>query len=791
MIQIFGKENNASGLTILRGIFSESNFYSENLVIHLIKGSVSITNSEVSHHLQEAQMMILERNETTSIKSLSEDSYTIIYQISTQHLNSVIDMTKYHLPTQIIDQSMSTGKKLVTASNEAIQYLRQNDGKVDFHLINLSSELLHQLVKNYFSESSHNRSTNSRVLRAFAYIENNYTEVITLEDIANYFAVSPSYFSRFFKEKTGTNFLEYLTTFRLKKIAKRIISSDEKIASIASEEGFTNINSFNRKFREKYGCSPREYRQATTRKKATSSRDSSHELVKDIPLIDSNSYEEKRVTIKNTSEVKINRYPWKKIMNFGSAEDLLQYDLRTHVKLLKQELSIEYVRIWNLFTKGMNIDPTITTHYNFEKIDSVLDFLIEAGIKPFIELRYKIRRIHRSTKEALIYEKEDFKFRLNSEEWFDLINQFINHVNNRYGKKIVNEWKMEFSFEHYQNRNELDEFISHYKRTYGILKSAAPAIQVGGPGAMAQNVGEYSYKEDLFYFFKQGVSFDFITYLVYPYLVGLGGEKNAERIEREDFLPGIVADINQNVENSPYKGKSIYITEWNITISNRNAINDSLYKGAYIIRNFSAILDKIEGISYWVGSDLFSEFIDSRDILHGGVGLIARGSIVKPSYHAFRFLNFLEKDIVFQTEELVVSQEKEQGLFSLIMNNYKPLNTNYYLKNEDEVHIDDINTFFSDNNQKHFAIKFSLEAQKKYEVKVFRVNDEFGNVMTGWKDIGFRSSLKNKDLEYLRLTASPKIKFYQMMSDEKGILIINTDLAPNEFVYLTIAKVNN
>jgi AraC-like DNA-binding protein len=55
------------------------------------------------------------------------------------------------------------------------------------------------------------------------YIENHYSSVITLDEIASQFGFSAAYFSRYFKKHTGSNFLDYLTDYRLEKAAKTII----------------------------------------------------------------------------------------------------------------------------------------------------------------------------------------------------------------------------------------------------------------------------------------------------------------------------------------------------------------------------------------------------------------------------------------------------------------------------------------------------------------------------------------------------------------------------------------
>ena len=90
------------------------------------------------------------------------------------------------------------------------------------------------------------------------YVENNYMEKITIEDIANEVGLSQSHFMKYFKNTMGTSFVDYLNEYRLTMASRLLISSDSSILAIASEVGFENLSYFNRIFKKRFG--PREYR---------------------------------------------------------------------------------------------------------------------------------------------------------------------------------------------------------------------------------------------------------------------------------------------------------------------------------------------------------------------------------------------------------------------------------------------------------------------------------------------------------------------------------------------------
>lgn len=92
------------------------------------------------------------------------------------------------------------------------------------------------------------------------YIENNYMNKITIEDMAKELHISESHFMKFFKNTMGTTFTEYLNDYRLTMAGRLLLSSGDSILNIAAEVGFDNLSYFNRQFKKHYYVTPREYR---------------------------------------------------------------------------------------------------------------------------------------------------------------------------------------------------------------------------------------------------------------------------------------------------------------------------------------------------------------------------------------------------------------------------------------------------------------------------------------------------------------------------------------------------
>lgn len=109
---------------------------------------------------------------------------------------------------------------------------------------------------------SHNPKSLEKMKTVLKYVEEHYTEKLTIDDMAKLTFYSKSHFMKFFKVNMGTGFTKYLNDYRLTMAARLLKSSDESILMIAEESGFDNLSYFNRIFKRKYGVSPGSYRKS-------------------------------------------------------------------------------------------------------------------------------------------------------------------------------------------------------------------------------------------------------------------------------------------------------------------------------------------------------------------------------------------------------------------------------------------------------------------------------------------------------------------------------------------------
>lgn len=127
----------------------------------------------------------------------------------------------------------------------------------------LLAELLISLQRYREGEEENDGSEDAahgRMRDVAAYLCEHAREQITLTDVANHFALSPSHLSRVFHQETGFGVREYLVHYRIRQACDLLLNSGLSVTQIADLCGFSDSNYFGDAFKKATGLSPREYR---------------------------------------------------------------------------------------------------------------------------------------------------------------------------------------------------------------------------------------------------------------------------------------------------------------------------------------------------------------------------------------------------------------------------------------------------------------------------------------------------------------------------------------------------
>lgn len=130
---------------------------------------------------------------------------------------------------------------------------------IDEDIIKSSIDALVVAVNKLPQMAETNEKDDERLVSMKNYIQANYKD-ITLEDVAVRFGLSEPYVSKYFKDKAGVTFKDYVLQIRMKKAKTLLKNTNMTIESIADSLGYPNVEHFSRLFKKKYKVSPIQFR---------------------------------------------------------------------------------------------------------------------------------------------------------------------------------------------------------------------------------------------------------------------------------------------------------------------------------------------------------------------------------------------------------------------------------------------------------------------------------------------------------------------------------------------------
>ena len=104
-------------------------------------------------------------------------------------------------------------------------------------------------------------SGEARMDKVYKWTIRNYNHKISLNEAASVAGMNTTAFCRYFKQKTGKTFAQFVNELRIGYACKLLRHGNQTIAYICDEAGFNNLSNFNRQFKAAITRSPSEYRE--------------------------------------------------------------------------------------------------------------------------------------------------------------------------------------------------------------------------------------------------------------------------------------------------------------------------------------------------------------------------------------------------------------------------------------------------------------------------------------------------------------------------------------------------
>ncbi|MEU6857512.1 beta-xylosidase [Glycomyces sp. NPDC046736] len=509
---------------------------------------------------------------------------------------------------------------------------------------------------------------------------------------------------------------------------------------------------------------------------------------------------------------------WSECVGAGRANEALRADWQRQFAEAVDLLGFRYLRFHGLFHDDMFVyresdgggfgpnTPLPAPVHTFSYVDKVFDFILECGVRPFVELGFMPRELATVT-ETLFWWGAHGSPPKDMDRWTELVAKTIEHWIDRYGRAEVRQWRFEVWNEpnlvpHFWTGTKT-EYFELYARTVEAVKRIDPELKVGGPSTSVfvpddRYEGEYEdrskthataaapdvdaldwrpvwIEEFLAWCAEREVPVDFVSTHLYPTDYAFGADGTGVQLSRyADATFDDLTLLRKLLADSAYPEAEVHITEWSSSPSSRDRMHDTLFAATFITRSYLRCAALADSVSYWAFTDVFEEGGAGIGPFHGGFGLVNENGIHKPTFHAMRMLERLGDRLLLTTPHGVVSRDSRTSAVSAVFFNYP-----------DEMGAKAIGSANSYPQTRALAEKgpgrrigHAIEGLAPGTVFLVEILDwEHGNVAEAWYELGSPINPTREENRHLGTVADALLR-YTLIVPESGVLELDVDLPP-------------
>lgn len=524
------------------------------------------------------------------------------------------------------------------------------------------------------------------------------------------------------------------------------------------------------------------------------------------------SFAQKRVIDANVNDIKspLDRF-YSHTVGSGYAALGLRQTWQEHLKIVHEECGFKYVRFHGIFHDNMRVFDYLfenasviydwkfnqnrayrgdtseligkrTPVYNWMYVDILYDAILDAGMKPFVELGFMPEALA-SGSSSVFWWKGLTSPPTSFEQWGLLIEEFVRHLENRYGEEEIKTW----FFEVWNEPNGAfwkgtqEEYFKLYEFSAHAIKKVNANYKVGGP-----STGGGKWLTDFIEFCRLGnVPVDFITTHTYGTKGGFFDEFGTRHLWVREESDRVSIEIDENIQEiaaSAMPHLPIYMTEWNSSFSPRDPVHDHYFNASYILDKIKKAEGKLASMSYWTFSDVFEESGPPNAPFHGGFGLINLQGIKKPSFFSYKYLNSLGDTELKNSDPLSWVCKNQEGIQILLWDYSQPKqgdvsNQMYYIQDIPAKRTGDIDILLR-------GLK-----KGKYEMNIYRTGYRNNDPYADYFDMGRPPSLTRRQVQDIKGKNNDQPVFFEVLVvGRDGLLKYNLELKENDVYYITISK---
>ena len=188
--------------------------------------------------------------------------YNIFFELEPDTRTKFSSKTLTNLNTEVFRELKKDFSHL--ANLEELSLVNNNQEEKELYTLYLITKICRNVVTNPKSISEDNTEL-FQIMKSLEYIQKNYADKITIEELARQASMSKSSFFRFFEKYYNTTPIEYLNNYRIIVAKKMLSETNKSIVVISQDCGFFDSSHFIKQFKEITGITPVKYRKDNTK----------------------------------------------------------------------------------------------------------------------------------------------------------------------------------------------------------------------------------------------------------------------------------------------------------------------------------------------------------------------------------------------------------------------------------------------------------------------------------------------------------------------------------------------
>lgn len=747
-------------------------------LILMLEGQCDLFIGEQKYHMKDNDMVIVNKNTFHNLETVNEATLiSVLLDLKSFGLtNDEIEQTEFNL-NSMINEDDERYDQLRYLIYSIIKYNTMENVNSIYTNRAISFSFFAQLMNGFSIIKQSNYKINdayNTLTTIGSWLNDHYSECVSLSYICEKFNYTPSYLSRLFKSITGYTFIEIYDYIRVNYSLNSLLLTNKTIEEISLEHGFENARSYVRAFKKLKNQSPTQYRQnyANTKK---SFLDIDPKILKKNALdhilaeYNEQGYAKnyRKSKSRNTEVIlDINTKAPKSILSFrgsdiielNGAGDLFTEDSYKALKETKIDFNYKYVLIPNIFARK----TYILTQDNNGKL--IVNFLY---LYKMIEKTLALDAL-----PYLIFEYDDLV--LTIDQFYDVMLEVLNYIYEHFYQQ-AKDMMICFSISNNTNKKHNftlnNQFFDIYIKLMNVYKQKLPHLKYGLPLFTLDEIYNNTYFEFLKRVKQYNVSYDFIP-------IKYSNISNKDIIKDKDDIENLIAYLKKN--NGYVKNK---ICLQGISFSEYSLLNDTLYGSSYIIKNYIDSCEDLIGYSKDKLQDSYLINLNEPNPFHGENGMLTYSGIKKASYSAYTLMSKLGKELIQKGKNYIIANNNKT--ITILLNNYNHYSSMF--AEGEYFELSNLNRYNCFPISSNILFHLNLINVKKgtFEITRYKISEESGSSYDKWLAMGAKNLLEPKEIQTLKNLSNIEFN-YSTMESVDNKLQIDATVAPLETILIEI-----